>query len=449
MGKRRGSSVLERDQRVIEAPRAPTPSPGTGTKPKRRGLSILERNQRVIGTVALLLILIGTVLGLLLQGGLLTPTYRVTAFFTDAAGIVEGDNVTVAGLPAGTVKDIRIERGRVAMELGIEKDVVLSRDSSAEIVIETLLGRRSVAVLPGEGEAPLEDGDVIPVVRTTTPVDITELSDIQVELLEASDADAFEGFLTDIAEITEGKAAEVEALVTGLNRVLEAVDARRLQLARLIESLRTIATTLGQRDDNIVRIIDNLNVVLGNLEERQQELETLLESTASASVETADLVRRNRAVLDSTLHNLTTDLEVLGRHQLDLASGIAYLENSVQGYSSVGYSQGHPNHWANIFVRSLGPASTGVFGECGLMDKLVDEYFDDGNCNTNPRGTGGPAMAPGTEPGEGPPGPGGLPEVPGADVPGLPVDEPTGGSGLPCTVTDVIDTATGAGGCEA
>jgi phospholipid/cholesterol/gamma-HCH transport system substrate-binding protein len=407
---------------------------------KRRGLSILERNQRVIGTVALVLILAATVLGLLLQGGLLTPTYRVTAFFTDAAGIVEGDNVTVAGLPAGTVKDIRVERGLVAMELGIEDGIALTRDSNAEIVIETLLGRRSVAVVNGQEDRPLQDGDVITVDRTTTPIDITELGDIQVELLEASDADAFEGFLLDIAEITEGKAAEVDALVTGLNQVLEAVDARRLQLVRLIESLRTISTTLGSRDDNIVRIIDNLNVVLGNLEDRQQELETLLESTASASVETADLVRRNRAVLDSTLHHLTDDLDVLGNHQLDLAAGIAYLENAVQGYSSVGYSQGQPNRWANIFVESLGPLDAGILGECGVIDKLVDEYFGTNCADGSPRESAGAPLMPGSQE-AGQPSEIGTPQVPG-------LDQPARESGLPCTVTDIIDTATGTGECD-
>jgi phospholipid/cholesterol/gamma-HCH transport system substrate-binding protein len=410
---------------------------------KGRSLSILERNQKIIGGVALALIVAGTAFALLLQGGAFTATYRVTALFTDAAGIVEGDPVTVAGLPAGTVKDIRVERGMVAMELGVEEAVALSSDSSAEIVIETLLGRRSVAIKDGEGQGRLGDGDVIPVDRTTTPIDITELGDIQVELLEASDADAFEAFLTDVAEITEGQTEEVDALVRGLNQVLEAVDSRRLQLGRLIESLRTLSTTLGQRDDTIVSLIDDLNVVLGNLEDHQQELETLLESTASASMETADLVRRNRAVLDSTLRNLHHDLEALGEHQLDLAAGIAYLENSVEGYSSVGYTQGKPNHWANIFVQSLGPATLGgVIGPCGLVDKLVDEFFGT-NCAAKSTASGPAVMAPGggeqaapTEPG--------LPGVPTPDVPSLKPDNP----GLPCSITDVVDSVTGTGGCE-
>ena len=406
---------------------------------RRKGLSILERNQRVIGTVALFFLAAGTVLGLLLQGGFLKQTYRVTAYFSDAAGIVEGDPVTVAGLPAGTVKDLSIEGGRVAMELGIEEAVELPADSRAEIVIETLLGRRSVSVVAGEGEAPLQDGDVIPMTRTTTPVDITELNDIQVELLNESDADAFEVFLRDVAEITEGKAEEVGALIDGLNRVLAAVDSRRQQLGRLIESLRTLATTLGKRDDTIVSLIDNLDHVLGNLEQRQEELRVLLESTAGASTETASLVRRNRAVLDSALTNLHKDLQVLERHQLDLAAGIAYLENAVQGYQSIGYSQGVPNDWANIFVAALGPASEeALLGEGGLVDDVVDEFFcPEGECPagmtvSSDQGPGAP----------GSPGPGTAGEPP---APGTPI-QPPDSADLPCSLGEVIDSTLGGGG---
>lgn len=417
-------------------------------KGRRKGLSILERNQRVIGAVALVLIVGGTVFALVLQGGAFKRTYRVTAYFADAAGIAEGDNVTVAGLIAGTVKELHIEEGRVAMELGIEEAVELSADSSAEVMIETLLGRRSVAVLDGESAEMLQDGDVIPIDRTTTPIDITELNDISVRLLEESDADAFEAFLRDIAEITEGKSQEVTALIGGLNRVLDAVDSRRVQLSRLIESLRTLATTFGKRDDRIVSLIDHLDVVLGNLEQRQQELQTLLESTSTASLETADLVRRNRAVLDSTLNNLHDDMQVLEKHQLDLAAGIAYLENAVEGYQSIGYTEGKPNTWANIFIQSLGPASIdALIGEGGLVDDLVDEFFcPNGNCPTAAPGATDVSQGGSGDSGE-------ASQDAGAgdasDI-GTPV-EPPKEADLPCTIGDVIDSTlagqAGGGGC--
>jgi virulence factor Mce-like protein len=337
------------------------------------------------------------------------------------------------------------------MELGVEEAVELSSDSSAEIVIETLLGRRSVSVVDGESAEMLQDGDVIPIDRTTTPIDITELNDISVRLLEESDADAFEAFLRDVSEITEGKSAEVSALIGGLNRVLEAVDSRRVQLGRLIESLRTLATTFGERDDRIVSLIDNLDVVLGNLEQRQEELKTLLESTSSASLETADLVRRNRAVLDSTLNNLHQDMQVMEKHQLDLAAGIAYLENAVQGYQSIGWSSGTPNHWANIFVQSLGPASVGgAFGEDGVMDDAIEEVIDHYFCPKEgcpPGGLGAPAVSQGA-PGDS----GEASEAGGTGGVDTPV-EPPEEADLPCTIGDVIDSSlagtdqAGGGGC--
>ncbi len=414
----------------------------------RGRLSLLERNQRIIGTVALLVIVGGTAFALLLQGGFLTQKYRVTALFTDAAGVREGDNLTVAGLIAGRVEDVRIEGGQVAMDLGVKEDVDLPADSRAEVVVETLLGRKSVALVPGESEDPLEEGDVIPLERTRTPVDIPELNDISVELLEASDAQALEDFLGDVGEITKGKAREVQALIGGLERVTAAVDARRGELEGLIESLRVLSTTLGERDDTIVSLIDNLDVVLGNLAERQGALERLLVSTASASEETADLVRRNRLVLDDTLRFLHRDLEVLDRHQLDIAGAIAYLENGVQGYSSVGYSQcSRPgvgcvrNRWANIFIQSLGPLGVdAIVGSCGLVDQLFDRYFGTDCEESDGRGAGARRGGERTETGGSPP--------PSSDAPPPPPDE---ASDLPCTIEDLLDSALASapvrGGC--
>ena len=424
------------------------------------GISVLERNQRLIGGVALVLIAAGTMLALLLHGGLLTPSYTVTANFTDAAGIREGDNVTVAGLLAGRVAEIRLEDGEVAMELRVNRSVELPADVRAEVIIETLLGKQSVALIPDGTDGTLEDGAVIPVERTTTPIDITDLNDISVRLLEESDADALEEFFRQVGRITKGKAEDVQTLITGLEQVTAAVDSRREQLGSLLESLRVLATTLGERDQTVASLIDNLDVVLGDLAQRQEALERLLVSTASASHETADLVRRNRAVLDSTLRNLNADLKVIDAHQLDLAATIAYLNQAVEGYSSVGYSgcKGQPaegpplseepkctpNRWANIFVQSLGPLGVdALVGRCGLVDQLFDHYFGT-DCETSGSG-GGEAAAPAPA----------AAAVGGSDGGGLlPPALAEEAPALPCSIDDLVDAAAfgeaairAAGGC--
>ncbi len=397
---------------------------------KGRSLSILERNQRVIGGVAVALMIAGTAFALLLQGGVFTAKYRVTAFFSDAAGIRAGDLVTVAGLQAGLVEDLQVESGQVAMVLGVEEDVDLPEDSRARIVIETLLGRKSVALLPGKSTQPLEDGDVIPQDRTTTPVDIPDLNNISVRLLNESDADAFDQFLAEVTKITKGRANDVQAIVQGLERVTAAVDARQSQLEGLIDSLRVLATTFGERDQRIISLIDNLDVVLGHLARRQEELRELLLATDAASHETADLVVRNREALDSTLDNLHRDLKVLNRHQLDIAATVAYLEQAVHGYSSVGYSaRGRfRNEWANIFVQSLGPAGVdAVLGPCGALDRLVDHYFGTNCAGDGGIGTGAPGSPVASQ----------LSAGPGRNRPPSQPEAPA----LPCTIDDLVDTA--------
>lgn len=408
-------------------------------------LGFKERNPRFIGFIALALIGAMTALGLLLQGGLLTPSYEVTAMFTDGGGITTADRVTVAGLPAGRIADIDVREGQVAVTLAVERDVELPADSGAEVVIETFLGRRSVALVPGRSSEVLADGAVIPVERTVTPVDVTDLNDISVRLLNESDADAFEQFLSEVSTITEGQEDEIRALIQGLERVVVAVDSRRSELDRLLRSLRTIATTLGQRDQTIVSLIDNLDVVLANLAERQQDLERFLRSTASSTVEIADLVRRNRPLLDHALEALHADLQVLDRHQVDLAATITYLEQAVQGYSSVGYSQGRVrNRWANIFVQSLGPAGVdAIVGQCGVVDQLFDDLFGT-DCAEG--GGGGGGRRGGPDEGDDPP-----PD----EGPGLPVPLDSEAA-LPCTIGDLVASAvgepapgSGEGGCEA
>jgi phospholipid/cholesterol/gamma-HCH transport system substrate-binding protein len=363
--------------------------------------SFLERNQKVIGAIGILALLVGSGFALLLSGGVFARTYKVTAFFADAASITPGDKVTVAGLDAGTVKGLEIENGHVAITLGVSDKVRLPADSRATVDIQTLLGRKSVAILPGQSSRTLQNDAVIPISRTSTPVNINELNDISVNLLRKSDAQALNDMLAEITKVTEGKHQQVQRLVAGLDQVTTAVDARRSELGHLITALESLSTTLGDKDQTIISLIDNLNPVLANLSQHQQDLKTLLVATDAASNQTADLVQRDRSHLDTALNSLHTDLMTVDQHQVDLAEALSYLNVSVQGYSSVGYSQGQPNQWANIFVQSLGPAGVDeLIGKCGMVDQLFDKVFgtdctrEPGTSVNPPTGGGGPIPIP-------------------------------------------------------
>jgi phospholipid/cholesterol/gamma-HCH transport system substrate-binding protein len=407
--------------------------------------SFLERNQVLIGIFGVVFLLGGSAIALLLSGGFFEDTYTVTATFKDAAGIRSGDDVTVAGLEAGSVGEIRIAREVVEIDLKIKQDVAMPEDSEAEIIIETLLGKKSVDLIAGEADADFEDGSAIPLERTTTPIDVQDLNDASVTLMERSDAQALEQLMVEVTDITEGKAGRLRVVIDGLGDVTETLGDRKRELQRLIESLSTLATTFGERDDTIVQLIDRYDVVLANLVDQREELEVLLESTDSASHEVADLIGRNKAELDSTLAHLHEALEVVGDHQLDLAASVSYLEKAVRGYSTVGYSQGTPNRWANIFVQSLGPlGADAIAGRCGLVDQAFDEFL-----GPDPRKEEDPEeyCQGGSEEEEEEGSRGAPARGPGAEDSGAPGDGGAGGprDGLPGDIGDLFDGITGGG----
>jgi phospholipid/cholesterol/gamma-HCH transport system substrate-binding protein len=405
--------------------------------------SFLERNQKLIGVLGILAVFAGTAFSLLLSGGFFRDTYTVRAEFADAAGLRSSDDVQVAGLDAGSIGEVEVDDGVVVVELKIDEDVEMPRDANAEIVIETLLGRKAVRLEGGSSREMLAEGDEIPLENTRTPVELLDLANRSRPLLDRSDPQAFQDFMDQITAVTEGKSVQVSSLISGLADVTDAVDSRKRELARLLDSFNTLGATFAEKDETLVSLIDNLNVVLTNLSERTDDVERLLESTDSASNATANLIRRNRPALDGALTQLHEALEVIDRHQVDLAATISYLHDSVQGYSSVAYSAGgsYNNRWANIFVQSLGPVGIDAFfGPCGTFDNALDDLLGEDPRSCDDRAEygdgygGGPGSNDENGTGDGSPQ---APEPPGQD------ELPSPDEGFEGDVGDLLDNLTG------
>ena len=101
--------------------------------------------------------------------------YTITARFNNVSGLGEGNEVRVSGVQVGRVQDIELEDKlyRVNVNMGIKKEVKLSKDSSASIKTSGLIGDKYISITPGGSPDNLKPGDVI--VDTQPPLDIKEL----------------------------------------------------------------------------------------------------------------------------------------------------------------------------------------------------------------------------------------------------------------------------------
>lgn len=90
-------------------------------------------------------------------------SYRITAQFDRADGLILGSDVKIGGIKVGKVTDLSLEPEyyRAVVGMKVNADVKLPSDSLAEVIGNGLLGEKYVAIIPGSQEDFIENGGVI------------------------------------------------------------------------------------------------------------------------------------------------------------------------------------------------------------------------------------------------------------------------------------------------
>lgn len=359
---------------------------------------LVERRQWVIGAIAGLVIAGATAFAVAGAGSsVFVPGTRMSAEFTDAAGLETGDFVFVSGVRAGEVTDVeRVPQSEdpeyadegpiVRAEFALRTDARVPADTRAEIFLYSPLGRRGIGLTPDdtstehlEQAGALEEGDLITLGRTSTLTDLPEFGTDTTDFLEDLDVEALRGLTTGLADVTEDQREDVDRLFDGVQQVSGILVDRREQLARTLDRAEALVDVAESRDDEVLEIIDNFQVTLDTLLAKQDEIERMLVETANTSEVAADFVSDERARIDRVVRDLTEALEVVDDHQVDLAHTMPYLAQGLDGFSSIGYlnlAKEDTGQWGNVFVTGLGEAGLEATLGCGSdVDALLTEVF--------------------------------------------------------------------------
>lgn len=320
--------------------------------------SFRDVNPYLVGIVSTLII--GALVGFAFMVGILRlfeDTYSVDAVFSDAGGMRAGDEVRVAGVKAGRVDSLEVDRdnGRVVVTLVVNKGVQLGPETTAEIALATLLGSRYVR-LDGDVQEPFlsdmpRDERVIPLERTKTPFDIFELTRIGTRSVQQTDTENLNRFINDLADITEGKRETITDLVQGVDTVATALNEREAQLKQLLDRADQLTATLAEKDETLVALIDQSRAILQLMSDRRDDIARSIQSGDAALGEVARLLDVNRANLHAIVASLEPTIEVVDRRQADLDRVLAIAGPAFLGQAKAG-SHGP---WADIYIRAMGP----------------------------------------------------------------------------------------------
>ncbi len=329
--------------------------------------SFRDRNPYMVGIVSVLLI--GAATGFAFMVGLLNlleNAYPMEGVFSDASGLRTGDDVKLAGVKVGRVTDIEVDRpsGNVRVSWVINDGIEVGNEAGAEIALASLLGAKHIRINdPVAGDMMMDElpGEqrVVPLERTKVPFDLFELTRVATEGIQELETDKLNDFLVDLADITDGKAATLDDLLTGIREVGSAINDRDQEFDALLDQADRLSATLADKDDEIISLLDTSQQILDLIVERRNDLAIVLGESADAVQELNRVISDNKAQIDGILDSLSPTLDVVSAQQDDIDRALAWLGPGLLQQSKGG-AQGP---WQDIFVRSVGPDVLGILND--------------------------------------------------------------------------------------
>jgi phospholipid/cholesterol/gamma-HCH transport system substrate-binding protein len=239
-----------------------------------------------------------------------------TAYFTEAAGLVPGNGVRVAGVTVGKVTGVSLAGDQVKVTFEV-KGAWVGDESTVGIDIETVLGTKYLALDP-LGAATQDPSAPIPASRTTSPYDVTQAFQQIGTVFQQINSASVAKSLEDIAATFANTPPEVHQALSGLSSLSEAIAAQDDQLATLLQGSDKITGTLAGEDSEFQSLIGDGNLLLAELEQQQQAIGSLLTGTEALATQLSALVKDDNAELGPLLDKLGQVTGVLEQNQASL-----------------------------------------------------------------------------------------------------------------------------------
>ena len=311
-----------------------------------------ERNPVVIGAISIATILLMLVAAFraqdlpLIGGG---DTY--TAAFSEAGGLKVNDEVRIAGVRVGKVQSIELDGDHVKVTFRVKTASAFGTETGAAVKVKTWLGAWYLPPEPAGG-GQLEEGDEIPVERTSSPFDVVEAFSGLAETAQDIDTDQLASGLTTLADLTRNTPEEFRGALAGVSQLSANIAAKNDQINSLLTNLDRVTTVLGARDQDIIKLMQDSDVLFRALVARRDSVHQLLVATTALSTELTALVRDTREDLKPALTQLESVVQVLTKNEDNIDSSIRLMAPFYRVFANTLGT----GPWFDTYIQNMPPA---------------------------------------------------------------------------------------------
>jgi phospholipid/cholesterol/gamma-HCH transport system substrate-binding protein len=248
--------------------------------------------------------------------------YKVKADFSNAVGLLPGSEVDYLGVTFGTVSQVERIDGGVRVTMKVDNGKKVPMDSSANIFRKSALGEQYIEFDPPEGYTGggpfYAPGALIPMSRTTVPLEFSELLRSASRLVSAIPPQALDTLVHEAAVGVNGRADSLRGLADAGDRLSQMLVQRTAVLDRLATNNTRLTHVVTEHSQSLSQSLSDLRLVAESLKNARGDTTVLLQRGSQLLGLAADLVAKHKADLDCDLKTLelVTDVTTT-QHNLD------------------------------------------------------------------------------------------------------------------------------------
>ncbi|MCP2343348.1 MCE family protein [Actinomadura rupiterrae] len=238
-----------------------------------------------------------------------TRSYK--ALFTDVTGLLDKDDVRVAGVRVGQVEKIKLTRDNLAeVTFSVEKGGVfaggLPSSTQANVRYRNLMGQRYLSLTEGPGNvgSTLRPGGTIPVAQTHPALDLTVLFNGFRPLFKALEPQEVNKLAFEIVQTLQGEGGTVNSLLTHVGSLTNTLADRDKVIGDVITNLNSVLGTIDERHQQVEQVVGDLRSLVGGLANDREAIFQSVDAINGLTGTTADLLKDARPDLKNDIAGL-------------------------------------------------------------------------------------------------------------------------------------------------
>ncbi|HYJ55572.1 MAG TPA: MCE family protein [Mycobacterium sp.] len=285
------------------------------------------------------------------------------ATFTDASRLKSGQDVRIAGVSVGSVKDVTLnEDNTVDVAFTVADRYQLYTSTRAVVRYENLVGDRYMEIASGPGDlVKLPPGSTLPKDNTQPALDLDALLGGLRPVLKGLDGKKINEVSNAVIELLQGQGGALASMLTSTSAFTQNLAARDQLIGDVITHLNTVLGTVDEKGAEFDATVDQLQQLLTGLAEGRDPIAGAIGPLASASTDLTDLLEQSRRPVQAVIENTRPLAQRLDERAADINKVIEPLAENYLRLNALGaYGAFFNIYYCSIRMKINGPAGSDI-----------------------------------------------------------------------------------------